>query len=277
MKQHFLKVDSNIRLSIYDFGGIGPPLIFCHFTGGLGMLWQPIAEKLLTKFHCFAYDARGHGNSSKPDNINFYDWNKHLRDLIAITEYIKNTTNKHHFYGVGHSFGAACLSQATLFNKNIQWKKIILIEPIIGPDIFDFRQEIMSEIARKRRPLFSKEQLDNQLRNKHPYKSWDMNMWEIYKKHGFIVNENNDYLLKCSPEIESYQYLFGNPKGWFNKLKKIHVPTLIIYGEKSELLPIAYYQLEQIPKAFLVKIPKATHFITQEHPQTIVNWIKNWF
>ncbi len=73
MKQKFIKINSDIRLSLYDFGGNGAPLIFCHFTGGLGLLWQTVAKLLKNDYHCFAYDARGHGDSSKPLDAKLYE------------------------------------------------------------------------------------------------------------------------------------------------------------------------------------------------------------
>lgn len=278
MKQIFLFINSIIRLSLYDFGGKGVPIIFCHFTGGLGRLWESVIEPLKKRYHCFAYDARGHGDSSKPYGIKYYDWNEHLLDLITVIKHIQKVTNSDTIFGVGHSFGSACLSQAILKTKtSIEWKKVVLIEPILGPETFDFQKEKMSEIARKRRGYFETEtEIENTLRIKQPYKNWDKEVWEIYKKYGFI-NDSNKFFLKCTPEIESYQYLYGNPMGWFNKLKKLTPPTLLIYGEKSELLSLSNFQIKQLPNAYLMKIPQAGHFFPQENPLQFSEIIKKWF
>ncbi len=279
MKQFFLSINSSIRLSIYDFGGKGLPIIFCHFTGGLGKLWQSVITPLRKNFRCFAFDARGHGDSSKPLELECYDWNEHLSDLIAVINYIKELTNSDCILGVGHSFGSACLSQAVVkTQKHILWKKIILIEPILGPEIFDFRKMKMSEIARKRQGYFeSEEQIDAILRKKQPYKNWNTKSWYLFKKHGFSINKNEQYCLKCTPEIESYQYLYGNPSGWFERLKKINIPVLLIYGKNSELLPLSDYQLKQMKNAYLMKIPEVGHFFPQEKPSHLAEIIKNWF
>ncbi|HOQ32999.1 MAG TPA: alpha/beta hydrolase [Candidatus Hydrogenedens sp.] len=279
MKQFFLPINSSIRLSIYDFGGKGLPIIFCHFTGGLGKLWHSVITPLREKYHCFAFDARGHGDSSKPLELEWYDWNEHLSDLIAVIKYIRELTNSDCIFGVGHSFGSACLSQAVVkTQKYILWKRIALIEPILGPENFDFRKMKMSEIARKRRGYFeSEEQIEAILRKKQPYKNWDNEAWNIYKKHGFINSKSCEYYLKCSPEIESYQYLYGNPSGWFERLKKINTPVLLIYGKNSELLPLSNYQLKQMKNAYLLKIPEVGHFFPQEKPSRLAEILKNWF
>ncbi len=278
MKKIFLSVNSSIRLSLYDFGGKGLPIIFCHFTGGIGRLWQSVVQPLKNKYHCFAYDARGHGDSSKPEEMKYYDWNEHLSDLIAVLEYIKKITHSDCMFGVGHSFGSACLSQAVVKTKdNIEWKKIVFIEPILGPETFDFQKDKMAKIAQKRRGYFeTDEEIENTLRVKQPYKNWDKEVWEIYKKYGFI-KRNNNFFLKCTPEIESYQYLYGNPMGWFKKLKKIMIPTLLIYGENSELFPLSDIQTKQLPKAYLIKIPETGHFFPQEKPLLLSKIITEWF
>ncbi len=279
MKQFFIKNHSSIRLSIYDFGGKGLPIIFCHFTGGMGRLWSIVIRRLTKYFHCFAYDARGHGESSKPLEKEMYDWNEHLSDLIEVIKHIQEVTCSETFFGVGHSFGSACLSQAVVrTRKEVNWRRIVLIEPILGPEEFDFRKEKMSEIARKRKGVFETLfDIDRVLGVKNPYKNWDKKVWDLYKKYGFITGDDEKYYLKCSPEIESYQYLYGNPAGWFEKLKKIDIPVLLLYGCKSELLPLALPQLRQFKKGFLMEIPEAGHFLPQEKPFMVSKIIKQWF
>lgn len=279
MKQIFLPINSIIRLSLYDFGGKGPPIIFCHFTGGLGRLWQSVISPLKKQYHCFAYDARGHGDSSKPNEMKYYDWNEHLSDLISIIQYIKETTHSDYIFGVGHSFGSACLSQAVIKTKTyIHWGKIVLVEPILGPMSFDFRKSKMSEIAKKRREEFkSEEEIEKTLSSKRPYKSWSVKAWKIYKKYAFSLNKEGNLSLKCSPDIESYQYLNGNPKGWYRDLKKIDIPTLLIFGENSELLILSNEQMKQLPNASLIIFPNTGHFLPLEKPLIFSQTIGKWF
>ena len=57
-----------------------PPLILLHATGFLARLWQPVAEKLTTRFDVYALDMRGHGDSDKPPPEGD---NYHCRNLVA--------------------------------------------------------------------------------------------------------------------------------------------------------------------------------------------------
>jgi len=65
-----VRADS-LRLHYLEWGDAGPPLagqaaVLLHATGFLARLWEPIAEGLSGRFHVYAYDARGHGDSDKP-------------------------------------------------------------------------------------------------------------------------------------------------------------------------------------------------------------------
>ncbi|MCX8064826.1 MAG: alpha/beta hydrolase [Candidatus Hydrogenedentes bacterium] len=280
LKKSFLTISKKIKLAIYNCEARGEPIIFCHFTGGMGQLWIPVIERIIPNFNCFAYDARGHGNSSKPRESSLYLWDYHLKDLILILMEIKENTKRNEIYGVGHSFGGALLSQAVLHTKHLlNWKGIILIEPIIAPQTFDLKKDIMANIAKRRKGLFdSVDSLQKTLKNKKPYKNWSTEAWQIFEKYGFWKDRLGRIKIKCTPEIESYQYLHANPPGWFENLKKLHLPVLLIYGRESELLPLAEYQMMQLKTSgYLVKLPNIHHFLPQENPYLASQWILRWF
>lgn len=279
LKRSFINTSQNIKIALYDFGDSGKPVIFSHFTGGIGKLWAPVIKFLTPYFHCFSYDARGHGNSSKPKDFSAYSWDNHLNDLISIVETIKNITGESEFYGVGHSFGGALITQIVLATKSIiNWQRIILIEPIIAPQTIDIKKVDMSNIAKKRKGIFeSVELLRKNLSVKNPYQNWSRESWKIYEKYGFTKTKSGKFKLKCPPDIESYQYLHANPPGWFENLLKIKIPVLLIYGENSDLLPIADFQLKQFREGYLIKIPNVGHFLPQETPELLSNWILKWF
>src|SRR5579871_1716875 len=55
------------RLRYYEWGGSGPNLILLHGSSGYGLMWEWTANYLGERFHVFAPDQRGHGDSDKPD------------------------------------------------------------------------------------------------------------------------------------------------------------------------------------------------------------------
>ena len=55
------------RLRYYEWPGEGPTLILLHGSSGYGLMFEWTANYLGNRFHVFAPDQRGHGDSDKPD------------------------------------------------------------------------------------------------------------------------------------------------------------------------------------------------------------------
>jgi len=61
----FVTVDSEVRLEVLDWGGVGRPVLFvgCYLTGHV---YDNIAPKLTDHFHVYAVTRRGVGTSDHP-------------------------------------------------------------------------------------------------------------------------------------------------------------------------------------------------------------------
>ena len=70
---------SGHRLRYYEWGNSGPNLILLHGSSGYGLMWEWTADALGGKFHVFAPDQRGHGDSERPDGE--YSAEEYARDL----------------------------------------------------------------------------------------------------------------------------------------------------------------------------------------------------
>ncbi len=56
-----------VEVAVYDLGGSGPTLVIAHATGFCGPAYGPFASALVDRFHCYAFDFRAHGASSRPE------------------------------------------------------------------------------------------------------------------------------------------------------------------------------------------------------------------
>lgn len=54
-------------LRYHEWPGPGPAVILLHGSSGYGLMWQGVADALGDRFHVFAPDQRGHGDSDRPD------------------------------------------------------------------------------------------------------------------------------------------------------------------------------------------------------------------
>ena len=54
-------------LVVHDWGGDGPPVLLAHPTGFHGVVWAPVAERLVAAGRrVWSFDFRGHGDSDAP-------------------------------------------------------------------------------------------------------------------------------------------------------------------------------------------------------------------
>ena len=67
------------RLRYYEWPGEGPNLILLHGSSGYGLMFEWTANYLGNRFHVFAPDQRGHGDSDKPDGT--YSAQEYAEDL----------------------------------------------------------------------------------------------------------------------------------------------------------------------------------------------------
>src|SRR5690349_11030084 len=64
---HDVSLPAGNRLRYYEWPGSGPNLVLLHGSGSYGLQWEWVADHLDQRFHVFALDQRGHGDSSRPD------------------------------------------------------------------------------------------------------------------------------------------------------------------------------------------------------------------
>ena len=108
-------------------GGAGPPVLICHATGFCGRAYGPLAQALGDRFHVWALDMPGHGDSDDPPGGDF-SWRamvgrRRRRDPGDRDEPLACV--------VGHSMGGAVALQAAAEDPAL-FAAAYLFEPIIS-------------------------------------------------------------------------------------------------------------------------------------------------
>ena len=78
-KQKDLTLSNGLPLRYYEWPGRGPNLVLLHPSSGYGRMWEWTADALGDRFHVFALDQRGHGDSGRPDGD--YSAEEYAQDL----------------------------------------------------------------------------------------------------------------------------------------------------------------------------------------------------
>jgi pimeloyl-ACP methyl ester carboxylesterase len=271
-------VEANgIRLHYAEWGGEGPPAVLLHATGFLARLWEPIATELSTRFHVYACDARGHGDSDKPalskveGPAEGYAWEGLAADLMGFLDALG-------LLGVpiiGHSSGAA--GAVRLAAKRPEYvSAAVLIEPTVFPPMpvegSDERKEQLASGAARRRMVWdSREELIEGYRLRRTFAGWREDVLRLYAEHGTFKREDGRIELKCPAEIEAELYRNSLSPDTWELLPRVRCPTLVIRGENTEplLARVAEGVARRIPGARLATIAGGSHFVPMEQPEAI--------
>ena len=273
-------VEANgIRLHYTEWGGDAPPVVLLHATGFLARLWEPIAVQMSARFHVYALDARGHGDSDKPvlsgaegpAPAGGYGWEGLAADLMGFLDALG-------LIGVpiiGHSSGAA--GAIRLAARRPEYvAAAVLIEPTVFPPMpvegSDERKEQLASGAAKRRMVWdSRDELMAAYRQRRTFAGWREDVLRLFAEHGTFRREDGRIELKCPGGIEAELYRNSLSPDTWDLLPRVRCPTLVIRGEKTEplLALVAEGVVRRIPGARLATIAGGSHFVPMERPETI--------
>lgn len=222
----------------YEVCGRGPALLVLHGWRGNLQHWVPVAEKLKDRYKVFVLDLLGFGNSPKPNlDWTIFDYAEFVANFIQELKLKKVTV-------MGHSFGGRiALVLASKYQSLVE--KLILVDAA-GMEIKSLKSQLLKII----RPI--KHLLPESIRNK--YRSKDYldagEMKQIFLK---TINQN-----------------------LYHELSNIFCPTLIIWGEKDQVLSLQEAKMLKngIKNSILRIVWNGTHWPHFDHPTKLINILK---
>ena len=248
-----------VTLAVHDLGGDGPALLMAHATGFCGGVLAPLAASLTDRFHCWTYDARGHGDTTTPAGLD-WNWSSFADDVLAVVDGL----GLERPYGFGHSSGGAALLGAEARRPGT-FAALWCYEPIVWPEITDelvaSRRPLVSG-ALKRRDLFpSRQEAYDNFASKPPLESLDARALRAYVDCGFAPDKEG-VRLKCPPFVEASIYRQGLRHDGFSQLPAVRCPVTIAHGSRSGAMgpDIVQAQVDALADARLVTFADLGHF-----------------
>ena len=265
-----------VQVAVHDYGGDGPPIIFCHATGFHGRYWDSVCSSLIENFRCISLDFRGHGNTVTPDGTSM-KWSGMAEDLLSVIDHFRFKE----IFGVGHSMGGASLLLAEKQRREA-FKSLWLFEPIVIPTgaLADklSRGNDLATLARKRKERFpSREDAFQRYASRPPFSTVDPDALRSYVNYGFDDHRDGDVILKCSGEVEA-QVFENSSTGLFDSLSEVKVESKIA-GSTDQQGPalLASDIAEALPNGTYEKFDGMTHFAPMEDPKRIATSISSFF
>ncbi len=268
-----------VSVAVHDFGGHGPPLLFCHATGFCGAVWEPIAASLLDSFHCFALDFRAHG-ASNPPHDGHMRWSGMVDDFLAVAAVVSPSEP---IRAVGHSLGGGVIVLAEARVPGTI-RRAWMFEPILfdlpPPDepVDAPHDSVMSQAARRRRPNFAdRAEVYERYSSRPPLDGLDERCLRAYVEHGFRELPDGTVELACSPEYEARTFE-QHRTGADVAAAGMEVPMVLAVGGEVTIPVEAVVEVaSRNPHLRLRRYPDLTHFGPLEAPEPIATDIGRWF
>ncbi len=153
----------------------------------------------LPERRCFAFDARGHGRSSKPAPP--YPWRTFGADAAELADALGLAGA----IGVGHSMGGHSVTLAAAL-RPIAFSALVLLDPVIrAQNRYVGPWKKTEFVAKRRNQWTSAREMFERFENRSPFDSWDRRVLRDYCE--FALQPDGDaFILACPPAIEASIY-----------------------------------------------------------------------
>jgi pimeloyl-ACP methyl ester carboxylesterase len=269
-----------VVLQVHDLGGDGPPLLVAHATGFNAGAYRPMARRLADRFHVWAFDFRGHGESTRPTDGDFA-WSGMIDDVLAVVDHLAaEGVATGPLPAFGHSMGGACLLGAEIRRPGT-FASLSVFEPIVVPTEFagfDAGGNPLAASARRRRATFpSKPEVLARYAGRPPLGVFRADALWHYVDAGFAATapdaEEPGVTLRCAPEDEAATFEGAN-KPTSDQLAAVTVPVTYCVGGRdvgpgpAQFAPFA---LRVLPDGRLREYPHLGHFGPFQDPDLVAD------
>jgi lipase len=266
---------NGVELCMFEWPGSDPPILLCHATGFHARCWDQVVARLAGR-HCYAFDTRGHGRSTKPAPP--YPW----RNFGADTAAVASALNLCGAIGAGHSMGGHAVTLPAALNPDA-FERLVLLDPVIRPKGSYLGPWLEARYVAKRRDRWtSPDEMFERFHERPPFAAWDPAVLRDYCDYG-LLPDGDEFVLACPPAIEAAIYENSSvPESDIHaEIAAIDMPVLVARSARppSGLLhdmsasPTAPDLAQSFRHGKDLPLPEHSHFIPMEDPALMANLI----
>lgn len=252
--QHTIKTNG-ITIAYHRTGGDDKPkLVLAHGITDSGLCWIRTAQELEADFDIIMVDARGHGESDKPEES--YSPEDHADDLAGLIEGLGLQMP----YVMGHSMGAATTANLASRYPHLVGKVILEDPPVYAATTPEEREIRNERMAAWREHLAAGQQRDVSeiiAEGKAQSPTWHEDEFEPWA------------LAKQQVSMNVFNFGSKPRMPWPESVAKIQSPALLITGdtERGALVSTADADaaIQANPQIQLATIADAGHNIRREN------------
>ena len=252
----------------YEERGSGMAMVWAHGLGGSWQAWEGVMDSLKDRYRVIAYDARGHGQTEKPDRPEAYSQDIMVEDMRGLMDALDiNKT----IVG-GHSMGA---NVALNFALKYPERSIGLIPVGIGSGSSD--REWWWEWWGKLADIADQEGMEAFLEEMKKLPAWGVAFAdpEMAKQITETVLSNSPKAL--ASVIRGVQRQRPGIFELAPRLERLPVKTLVVMSEgDAPVAECSRFMAEHIPKTALAVIPAKSHWTFDEAPEQFLQAVDQY-
>ncbi|MCU0669342.1 MAG: alpha/beta hydrolase [Myxococcota bacterium] len=284
-QRRILLEERGLEIALLDWGGDGPLVLMHHANGFCAGTLGLVAEALVPAFRVIAMDARGHGDSSRPEGPNAYEWDHFALDYLAVAERLAaEHASGRVGVGVGHSFGGTSALGAAARRPDL-FERLVLVDPVIPPPAELVRSldperakrlVRLVEGARRRRSVWpSRAAARAHFAAKSLFRDWLPGAIDLYVDHGLRARVDGQVELKCPGEVEAAIFGSSSSVDVADLARRAaSVPTTVLWAERGDFPRDVYGRVfGSLPKFRILDVP-CGHLVPMERPDLVVAAIR---
>jgi esterase len=257
---------NGMRLHYLDWGGPGHrPILFLHGGGLTAHTWDLVCLALRPRFHCYALDLRGHGNSEWSPNMQ-YGLDAYARDA----EQFVRTLGLRDYILVGMSLGGlTALAYAARHSELL--KLLVLLD--VGPTVRPAGAQRIRDYILQSDELDSIDEFVERAMRFNPYR--DPRLLRRSLLYNLHQLPNGKWTWKYDRrhrQLREFDQWDSRRQGLWNDVGRVMCPTVVIRGGRSDVFSDddAEELAEALPDGRWIKVADAGHTIQGDNPKGLL-------
>lgn len=258
----------HLRFHYLEWGApASPPVLLLHGGHQSAHSWDLVSLALADRFHLYALDQRGHGDSEWAKDKNY--------DTEAMTEDALEFVSRMGIEApivMGHSMGG--LVALSMMKRRPQLMRAAVIVDV-GPEVSPAGGEIIRNFVRGNVEFTDLETFVESVRRYDPFRSREH--IERTTRYNMIRRVDGTYVSKCDIRLEQPKDAVEAepvPEAFsLDDARAVPCPTLIVRGEESMVLEASAGErfATALPQGQIVTVPRCGHNV---HSQNTVGFLE---
>jgi pimeloyl-ACP methyl ester carboxylesterase len=273
---------SGIEIALLEWGGAGPLVLLHHANGFCKGVWGLVAHALRTHARVVAMDARGHGDSSKPEAPDAYAWDHFAEDLVEVAASLaRKHADGRVALGVGHSFGGTAMLGAAARRPDL-FARLLLVDPVtpppphavLPPERAAFTRRLADGARRRRGTWPSRADARAHLGRRSLFAHADPRALDLYVLDGLDERPDGSVALKCAGRTEALVFERNRTVDVFALAPRVAAPTRLLWAMRGDFPRVVYETIAASMPNARVETVEAGHLVPLERPDLVVDAIR---